>query len=132
MSGLKVMDDLLLADLVGLLHGLFVLFVVGGQILILIGWLSGWAWTRARLFRLAHMAAIGFVVLESWLGLACPLTVLEAGLRRSAADVTFIGYWLDRLLYYQAPTWVFTTLYSLFGCLVVLTFFFYPPRRRGL
>ncbi len=124
------MDDLFLADLVGLLHGLFVLFVVGGQCLVLIGWLSGWSWTRARAFRLLHVAAIGFVVLESWFGILCPLTVLEAGLRRAGPEVSFIGYWLDRLLYFQAPQWVFTTLYSLFGCLVVLTFFFYPPRPR--
>jgi len=125
------MDDLFLADLVGLFHGLFVLFVVGGQCLILIGWLGGWCWTRARAFRLLHLAAIGFVVFESWFGILCPLTVLEAGLRQAGTEVSFIGYWLDRLLYFQAPQWVFTTLYSLFGCLVVLTFFFYPPRPRG-
>ncbi len=124
------MDDLFLADLVGLLHGLFVLFVVGGQCLVLIGWLIHWSWTRARAFRLLHVAAIGFVVLESWFGILCPLTVLEAGLRRTGTEVSFIGYWLDRLLYFQAPQWVFTTLYSLFGCLVALTFFFYPPRPR--
>ena len=96
------MDDLFLADLVGLWHGLFVLFVVGGQSLILIGWVSGWVWTRGRIFRLLHLAAIGFVVLESWLGIPCPLTVLEAGLRDSATTASFIGYWLDRLLYFQA------------------------------
>jgi len=126
------MDDLFIADLVGLWHGLFVLFVVGGQGLILIGWLSGWNWTRARLFRFLHLAAIGFVVFESWFGLPCPLTVLESGLRKTGPEISFIGYWLDRLLYYQGPQWVFTTLYSLFGCLVVLTFFFYPPRRREM
>lgn len=126
------MDDLFLADLVGLSHALFVLFVLGGQILVLSGWICGWQWTRVRLFRMAHLAAIGFVVLESWFGIVCPLTALEGGLRDSAPDLTFIGYWLDRLLYYQAPDWVFTTAYSLFGFLVVLTFFFYPPRRRGL
>ncbi|MBT4932745.1 MAG: DUF2784 domain-containing protein [Rhodospirillaceae bacterium] len=123
------MDDLILADLVGLWHGLFVLFVVGGQCLILIGWLSGWSWTRVRVFRLLHLAAICFVVLESWFAIPCPLTIIEADLRDSGAEISFIGYWLDRLLYFQAPTWVFTTLYSLFGCLVVMTFFFYPPRR---
>ncbi len=124
------MNDLFLADLVGLLHGLFVLFVVGGQSLVLIGWLSGWGWTRARVFRLAHLAAICFVALESWFGIFCPLTVLEAGLRRAGPEVSYIGYWLDRLLYFQAPEWVFTTLYSLFGGLVILTFIFYPPKRR--
>jgi len=123
------MDDLLLADLVGLLHAAFVLFVVGGQGLVLFGWWRRWGWTRGRGFRLSHLAAITFVVIESWIGLACPLTLLEAGLRRTDGGASFIGYWLDRLLYFQAPEWAFITVYSLFGGLVVLTFIFYRPKR---
>jgi Protein of Unknown function (DUF2784) len=129
------MDDAL-ADGVLVLHAAFVLFVVGGQVVILAGWLGGWAWTRGLLFRLLHLCSIGFVVLEAWFGVPCPLTILENDLRLRAGEaaayqVSFIGYWVGRLLYYTAPPWVFTTLYTAFSLLVVATFVWYPPQRRG-
>jgi hypothetical protein len=128
------MDDAL-ADGVLVLHGAFVLFVVGGQVLILLGWAGGWTWTRRLTFRLLHLVSIGFVVLEAWFGIPCPLTDLENWLRIRAGEaaayqVSFIGHWVGRLLYYDAPPWVFTTIYTAFSLLVVLTFVWYPPRRR--
>ncbi|MEK7734889.1 MAG: DUF2784 domain-containing protein, partial [Pseudomonadota bacterium] len=71
-----------LADLVLVVHTAFVLFVVGGQVLILCGWWRRWAWTRQPLFRWLHLLAIGVVVLEAWIGWVCPLTALEDTLRR--------------------------------------------------
>ena len=41
----------------------------------------------------------------------------------------FIGYWLDRLIFYNAPPWVFTAVYLTFGMLVLLTLWFIPVRR---
>ena len=121
----------LLADIVVLIHALFVLFVVAGQLLILAGWLLEWNWTRNPAFRIAHLAAIGFVVAEAWLGIVCPLTTLEMELRASAGqsvhEMSFIGFWLHRLLFYTAPEWVFTLIYTLFALLVAATFIFYPP-----
>ncbi len=121
----------LLADLVVIIHALFVLFVVAGQALILMGWIISWCWTRNPVFRVAHLAAIGFVVAEAWFGMVCPLTTLEYELRNSAEqtayEMSFIGYWLDRLLFYAAPEWVFTLVYTLFALVVVTTFVFYPP-----
>jgi len=124
-----------LADGALLLHAAFVLFLVGGQLLILAGWLQGWDWTRDRLFRLLHLGSIGFVVLEAWFGVPCPLTLLENEFRIRAGEaaayqISFIGYWVGRLLYYNAPPWLFTTLYTAFSLLVILTFVLYPPRWR--
>ncbi len=120
-------------NVVLIVHALFVAFVVLGQGAILVGWWRGWAWTRAWLLRIAHLAAIAYVVLESWLGVACPLTVLEHVLRRQSGETAsgrdFIAEWVGRLLYYDAPSWVFTVIYTLFGALVVFTFWRYPPRR---
>ncbi len=123
----------LLADVVLVLHTLFVLFVVGGLLLTLLGWWRGWAWTRNIYFRWLHLAAIGFVVLEAWFGVPCPLTVLESRLRVLAGGpgyaASFIGYWLQRLLFYEAEPWVFTAVYTAFALLVVALFVFHPPRR---
>lgn len=125
----------LLADATVVMHAGFVLFVVGGQVLILAGWAAGWHWVRGVAFRLAHLAAIGFVVAEAWLGLTCPLTLLERHLRRLAGEpvsqASFIGQWTHRLLYYDAPPWVFTAAYTAFALIVVATLVLCPPRRRG-
>ena len=128
----------LLADAVLTLHVAIVLFVVGGLTVILLGnwrrWKS-WQWVNALWFRLAHLLAILFVVSESWLGIVCPLTTLEVWLRRQAGASgytgSFIEHWLQRLLYYDAPGWVFTLAYSMFGLAVVATWWWFPPRRRG-
>ncbi len=124
----------LLADLVLVLHVGFVLFVVGGQLLVLLGWWRAWVWPRNPVFRVAHLAAIGVVVAEAWLGAMCPLTAWENALRALAGEgpyaASFIGYWLGRLLFYQAPEWVFVSVYTLFGALALASFTGYPPRTR--
>jgi hypothetical protein len=125
-----------LADTVLALHVGVVLFVIGGLVLILVGNALDWRWVNAWWLRLTHLAAIGVVVAESWLGIVCPLTTLEMWLRARAGAATyggsFVEHWLQRLLYYDAPPWVFVLGYSLFGLLVVGTWWLYPPRsRRG-
>ena len=46
--------------------------------------------------------------------------------------MSFIGYWLNQLLFYSAPEWMFTLLYTLFALVVVATFVFYPPRWKKI
>lgn len=122
-----------LADAVLVLHALYVVFVVGGLLLILAGWWRSWGWTRDFWFRMLHLTAIGFVMLEAWFGVPCPLTVLESRLRVFAGAegyaTSFIGYWLNRLIFYEAPAWAFTVVYSVFAVLVVAVFVLHPPRR---
>lgn len=122
----------LAADAVLVVHVLFVLFVVAGLLLVFAGRLLHWSWVRNPWFRLAHLAAIAIVVVQSWLGILCPLTTLEMALRERGGEATyaggFIAHWLGALLYYQAPAWVFTATYSAFGVLVVLSWFWVRPR----
>ncbi|MEA3410052.1 MAG: DUF2784 domain-containing protein [Pseudomonadota bacterium] len=122
----------LAADLTLLVHVAFVLFVVGGQVLILVGWAFGWSWTRNCWIRWLHLAAIGLVVWEAWTGADCPLTVLENHWRRLAGwsdyPNSFIAHWTHRLLYFSIHESVFVLAYSLFALLVVITFIAYPPR----
>jgi len=118
----------LLADVILVIHFAFVVFVVLGFVLILAGLLAKWSWIHHRAFRIAHLAAIAVVVLQAWLGQICPLTIWENALRQragqSAYDESFIQHWLHELLFYEAEPWVFTTLYTAFGALVVLTYVF--------
>ena len=122
------------ADLTLAVHAAFIAFVVAGQGLILAGWMLGWDWPRNLTFRLIHAGAIALVVLESWFGVVCPLTWLEFRLRAAAGSPlqadSFVGYWLHRLIFYDAPPWTFTLAYTAFAALVAATLVFYPPNRR--
>ncbi len=123
----------LAADAILILHFLFVVFVIAGLLLVYIGHWRGWRWIYGIRFRLLHLAAIGYVVLQSWFGAICPLTVWEMQLRALAGDPTyggsFIAYWLHWLLFFEAPPVVFIVVYSAFGALVVASWFWIRPKR---
>jgi len=120
------------ADALLFTHLLFVVFVVLGLLLILTGKLLHWSWVRNPWFRLVHLIAITVVAAQSWLGAICPLTHWETALRSKAGNVvyegSFISHWLQTLLYYDAPEWVFTACYTLFGFLVAASWFWVKPR----
>jgi hypothetical protein len=121
-----------LADLVVALHVGYMAFIIVGQLAILYGTARRRGWVRNPYFRWLHLAAIGAVVVQSWLGMTCPLTDLENYLRQQAGQSRypgdFVGYWLDQLLFCEFPTWVFVVAYSLFGALVLASFVLAPPR----
>lgn len=125
------MPNRLLANLVLLVHVLFVGFVVMGLLATILGGIAKWNWVRNRWYRLAHLLAIAIVVGEAWLGIVCPLTKLELLLRptsHTGYPRGFIAYWLHRLIFFDAPTWVFTLGYTLFFLIVLATFVFVPVR----
>lgn len=121
-----------LADAVLLLHFAVVLFVVLGLPIIVIGNRVGWSWVNLRWWRVMHLAAIAVVVLQAWLGRWCGLTELESWLRVQAGqtgyDRSFIEHWVQRVIYFEAPIWVFALLYTGFGVMVVWAWRRYPPR----
>ncbi|MCW4148183.1 DUF2784 domain-containing protein [Halomonas sp. 18H] len=125
---------LLLADAILILHVLFVAFVVLGLLAIYAGYFLAWQWVRHRVFRIVHLCAIGYVVGQAWLGMVCPLTTWEMALRTEAGAATYAGsfiqYWLHSLLYYSAPDWVFGVVYSIFGGLVLASWWVVRPRKR--
>ena len=120
------------ADLVAAVHAAYIAFVVFGFIAIILGVAMGWQWVRNVYFRAAHLAAILLVCVEAMIGVSCPLTILEDRLRVLGADTpyprSFVGYVLDRLIFYDFPQWLFTSVYLSFGALVLLTFLLAPPR----
>ncbi len=124
-----------LADALLLLHVAVVLFVVLGLLLVLAGGWRRWHWVRSPAWRLLHLLAIGVVVAEAWLGIGCPLTTWEMALRERAGAAiyrgSFIEHWLHAALFWSAPAWVFTVLYSAFGLLVLVSWFIVPPRGFG-
>jgi len=122
------------ADAILLLHFGFVAFVVLGTLLILLGHWRNWPWVRQRRWRLLHLLSIFFVVIQTWLGQDCPLTIWESQLRQlsggSSYGQSFIAYWLHRILFFSAPSWVFTLAYTAFGLAVAACWLWVKPIKR--
>ena len=122
----------LLADALLVTHVLFAGFVIFSLILIFAGKFLSWMWVRNPWFRIMHLLGIGVVVLQSWLGVICPLTIWEMNLRSKAGETvyegSFVTHWLNEFLYYQAPPWVFVVCYTAFAGLVLASWFLVRPR----
>ena len=122
----------LAADVVLALHAGYVLFVICGLLLTIMGGILRWSWIRNFWFRGLHLLAIAIVVAEAWLGITCPLTTLEnwlrsqAGLARYQGD--FVASWMHDMLFYDLPHQFFTVAYTLFGLAVLLSCLLIPPR----
>jgi hypothetical protein len=101
----------LLADALVVLHGLFVLFVVFGSLLVL--------W-RPRVMWL-HIPAAAWGALIEWYGWICPLTPWEQALRLRAGQAGyrggFIEHYLVPLIY---PAGLTPEMQTRLGVLVVL------------
>ena len=132
---LFAMPYLFLADVIAIIHLGYVIYVILGFILIVVGIILRWKWVRNLPFRITHLLAIVGVAFEALLGVNCPLTVLEFKLRYASnlsdEKVSFIGTIIDSLLYYNAPMWLFTIIYTVFAIIVVITFIIAPPTRKG-
>ncbi len=100
----------LLADLVALVHGLFVVFVVLGGLLVLCRPRAAWL----------HLPAAAWGVLVELTGWPCPLTPLERWLRGSLGDTGagFLAAYLHPLLY---PSWLtLSTRWMLAGFVILI------------
>lgn len=122
-----------LADLVLALHVAIAAFAVLMLTAILAGGPRGWRWVRAPWLRWTHLALLAFVAVQAWLGRLCPLTVWEQALRRRAGqagyEASFVGYWLSRVLFYEAPWWTFVAAYTVLVALAAWAWRRWPPRR---
>jgi hypothetical protein len=118
------------ADALFVLHFAIVVFIVGGLLLTWAGAALGWGWVRNPWFRYLHLAAIVFVALEALIGMVCPLTEWEDALRGGTRAESFVGRWVQRMLYYRAPEWIFTTAYAAWALATLATLRLVPPRAR--
>lgn len=119
----------MLADLILLVHLALAAFIVLGLPMVWLGAWLDWTWTRNRVLRYAHAAAILIVAAEALAGVICPLTALEDALRAGADGRSFVGRWLARLLYYDFPEWVFALAYVLYAAATLATLRLVAPQR---
>lgn len=121
----------MIADVILVVHFGIVLFIVGGLIAVWIGAGLGWRWIRNPWFRYLHVGAIAFVAAEALLGMACPLTVWEDLARGGVRAESFVGRWVRRVMFYEAPEWVFTVAYVAWTLATLATLRLVPPTRKA-
>ena len=123
---------LILADAILLAHALIVAFSVFSLPLIWLGYFLRWRFVRNFCFRSIHLVMIAYIALQALLGEICPLTNWENALRVQAGTdphyaTSFVGHWLQRLIFYEADERVFTFAYVAFLALVLLTLVLVKP-----
>jgi len=115
-----------------ILHLGIIIFNVGGLIVIPWGGLEGWSWVRNFWFRLAHLVALTVVAIQALLGRACFLTIWQAELSAHAAaggeTPPLIAHWIDQLIFWSIPLWVFTLAYVLVWVYTAALWWRFPPR----
>jgi len=129
-----------LSDGVALFHLGYVLFVLVGLAAILLGAVLRWKWVRDFWFRTVHFLMIAVVVAETFANFTCPLTTLERYLWAKsgvpAESVTeqdsFIGRWVDRLLFPGFPQEILNASYFVVGGAILLALVIAPPRRPSV
>jgi uncharacterized protein DUF2784 len=86
------------ADLVMLLHFAYIVFVIGGALLVLRR--RGWMWL--------HLPAVAWGLWIEWFARTCPLTPLENALRARAGQEGyargFIDHYIGRAIYPEGLT----------------------------
>lgn len=117
----------ILADIVVLIHAVFILFAVLGGFLV-------WRWKKATL---VHLPAVAWAVTVELAGWTCPLTPLENYLRRSAGqsvyEVDFVNQYILPLVYPAGLTRQMQILMGVFVVVVNLIVYWRGYcRRRGL
>ncbi|MDH3978131.1 MAG: DUF2784 domain-containing protein [Gammaproteobacteria bacterium] len=124
----------LLANTVLVIHAAFIMFVVLTVPCIYIGKALNWRWVRLYWLRVTHVIGICMVAAQAWAGVICPLTTLEMWLRDKGGLATyadsFISHWLQRLIYWDLPAWIFVVIYSFFALLIFLTWHVVPPSKN--
>ena len=110
-------------------HLLVIAFNVLGLIAIPLGAALGWRWVRVRWWRVLHIASWTVVALQAALGRACFLTLWQDQLTSAAGQPPLVERWVDRIIYWPLPIWVFGMLYLALFAAVVALWWAVPPRR---
>jgi hypothetical protein len=102
-----------------ILHLAVIAFNVAGCVLVPIGAWRGWHWVRDFWFRIAHLASLAIVALQAVLGRACFLTVWQGEASGAATAQPLIAGWIERVIYWPLPLWVFAVAYVVVFAYVV-------------
>jgi len=121
----------LLGQLVLAAHVGVIAFNVAGLVLTPLGALLAWRWVRNIWFRAAHLVALAVVAVQALLGRACFLTDWQDALTGGGATDPLIMRWVNGLIYWPLPAWVFAVAYVAVFAYALALWRLVPPRRAS-
>lgn len=121
-----------LGQLVLSAHVAVIVFNVAGLVVIPLGAARGWRFVRRRGLRLLHLGSLAVVAAQAALGRACFLTDWQAALTGEGAHDPLIMRWINGLIYWPLPMWVFSTMYLAVLAYVVALWWWVRPEARIL
>ena len=119
---------MLIADIILIIHFLIIFFIISLFALVPYGYYKNWIWVRSKKIRYTHLFLMTFVTIESFLGIICPLTILENNLRGKMTNQTFISKYLSKIIFFNFPSSVFLVLYIIAFLIAVYLSLKYPPK----
>ncbi len=122
-------DGNILASSILAAHLAVIGFNVFGLVAIPLGAWLGWDWVRVRWWRWLHVGALAVVALQAVVGRACFLTLWQGDLEGGGEATPLIARWVNGLIYWDLPLWVFTAAYVLVFAYVLALLRLVPVRR---
>lgn len=112
------------------LHLAIIAFNVAGCVLVPIGAWRRWRWVRGFWWRLAHVLSFAVVAAQALAGRVCFLTLWQDDLAGHAHAQPLIAGWINRLVYWPLPLWVFAVAYVVLFVYVLALWAAVRPRWR--
>ncbi len=109
-------------------HLAVIAFNVLGLVAVPLGAARRWRWVRVRWWRVLHLASWAVVAVQALLGRACFLTLWQDRLA-GANGPPLIERWVNGLIYWPLPIWVFGAIYLALFAAAVALWWLVPPRR---
>ena len=113
---------------ISIFHLAVIAFNVAGCVLVPIGAWRGWHWVRGFWFRSAHLLSLAVVALQALLGRACFLTIWQGDVSGTSHVQPLIAGWINRLIYWPLPLWVFAAAYVVVFAYVIVLWIWVRPR----
>src|SRR5271168_3551317 len=122
---------MILAESILAAHIAIILFNVFGLIAVPLGAIRGWRFVRIRWWRVLHLVLLAAVAVQAVVGRACILTLWQAALAGGTAahPTPLIMGWVNRVIYWPLPIWVFAALYLLVFGYTLALLWLVPPAR---
>jgi hypothetical protein len=117
-----------LAQAVLAAHLVVIAFNIFGLFAIPLGAWRGWAFVRVRWWRALHLLSFAVVAAQAALGRACFLTLWQDQLTGARASQPLIMGFVNRLIYWPLPMWVFVAAYLLLFAYVLALWKIVPPK----
>lgn len=111
-------------------HLAIIAFNVFGLVATPVGAWRGWRFVHQPLWRLAHVACLALVAIQAVAGRACLLTIWQDEASGAVTRTPLIMGFVDRLLFWRLPIWVFATFYVAIFAYALALLWIVPLRRR--